>query len=78
MKLCDFKFISQLLNGRKRKFREQFSLGNKNCSNKRSSSIDDIKFYFLAMHCGIGREIKQKNISQEYLICRKSNKAFIV
>ena len=34
-----------------------------------------IHIEFPAMHCGIGRDVKQKKISQEQLICRKSNKA---
>ena len=39
--------------------------------------IDDIVFEFLVMHCDIGKRIRQKKISQEYLLCRKSYKTFV-
>ena len=39
--------------------------------------IDDITFELFAMHCGIGRGIRQKKISQEKLSYRKYNKLIV-
>ena len=39
--------------------------------------IDDIAFELFAMHCGIGKGIRQKKIPQEKWSCRKYNKLIV-